>query len=344
MNRSWIRRFALALFALLLVPAAAIAGEFPEPKPVPEPRCRYLEEGPPGRRGNVLLIDYSMDVFVRREGLEIVVFNRNGGGLTQVPCEGGVPTVFSIDRLIYRPFVGAHALHLDLEQGVMAPGASREPGGDEIEIEVDFPETKPQRRSSVTVLGADGPERMRAGVTRAGRIGVNLGVLRDGPRRDADLIVRQVTPFNLKLMGGDGQDTLSSAGIGPRSFGAVTSVLLRGGGDSDHLRGGPRRDLIEGGDDGDVLYGRGGDDRLTGGEGGDLVIGGEGDDDIAGGGTEPSLDFLFGGRGRDSLNAIDGILDRLDCGPGGPDHAYIDTSDEWSRETCEKQHGPGAPR
>lgn len=115
-----------------------------------------------------------------------------------------------------------------------------------------------------------------------------------------------------------------------------------GGEEGDTIYAGPERDVVDGGGGNDTIHGEAGRDRLQGGEGSDRLFGGAGDDELGGGSDEggPYFDFLSGGGGRDSLRAIDGNRDRLICG-GGPDNAWVDPFDEWSRSTCEKPHGPG---
>jgi glucose/arabinose dehydrogenase len=80
-----------------------------------------------------------------------------------------------------------------------------------------------------------------------------------------------------RVLGGSGPDQLTAA---------HRRVRLIGGGSADVLRGSPQDDVLEG---------REGDDELEGGDG---------------------HDELEGGDGGDLLRALDGIRDRLLCGPG----------------------------
>lgn len=66
-----------------------------------------------------------------------------------------------------------------------------------------------------------------------------------------------------------------------------------------------------------------GDDRLEGGADADVLNGEDGDDSLFG---EPGRDELLAGRGDDFVYAVDGAVDKVDCGPGN-DAASLDESD-----------------
>jgi hypothetical protein len=134
--------------------------------------------------------------------------------------------------------------------------------------------------------------------------------------------------------------------------------------DDDRLRGGEGVDLIRAlaGDDkvlgwaaGDCLYGGPGDDFLLGNSGGDLISGGPGDDRILGGLPEfdphrgrdtisggPGRDTIFAGAADDVVRAADGERDRVDCGGGRHDVAFVDAPDDVSG--CETVHVVRPPR
>ncbi len=337
------RLLMLTLVGLLTVATAAVAAEFPAPKPIPEPRCRHLDLGEPGPRGDQLLIDHSMDVYLSREGPDIVILNRNSGRLSPISCEGGSATVDSIDRIVYRPVKGAHQLNIDGSGGRFAPGAAPEPGADEIEIAIDFPPTKPHRLSSIRILATPGGDAIGIGAIRGERTGVDLDADGHRPHADADVIVSASSPTKFQIVGGEGDDTISSAGVGGLFIGPLPArnLVLRGGGGADLLLGGLRRELMDGGAGDDVLYGRGGADSLTGGEGGDRGFGGPGDDRLATGGGG-AFDYLSGGSGKDAIGALDGDGDRVRCGDG-VDNVWLDPVDAWRDAGCEKLHGPGFP-
>ncbi|HWT91206.1 MAG TPA: hypothetical protein VN179_08830 [Solirubrobacterales bacterium] len=326
----------------------------PEP-PVPPPGCRYVEAGRPGPVGNRLLIDRNVGgVGLRREGAAIVVYSPYNDKSAVVDCEGPQATVRNIDRVVYAPPGGgdppriAHQLRVDLSGGPFLPGASndRVPGGREIEIFADFPREPPNKWSSIYVTGSDVGDSIRIGGLSGGRTGLNLDMRHDHYLYDADLIVSAARDAHFQLEGGEGRDHFGAAGKGREFKGPIRQwhLVVRGGGGRDIVYAGPQRDVIDGGTDSDMIHGREGNDRLTGGEGFDFVYGGTGDDQISGGSDEarPFHDHLVGGSGRDWLYSRDGNEDYVECGTG-PDHAYVDAIDEWSRASCEKQHGPDFP-
>jgi Tol biopolymer transport system component len=73
----------------------------------------------------------------------------------------------------------------------------------------------------------------------------------------------------------------------------------------------------------DLLLGLGGSDVLVGGFGADILYGGPGADWLLG---NAGKDIMKGGRGADHLNALDGLRDVVDCGPG-PDVVQADRRD-----------------
>jgi hypothetical protein len=103
--------------------------------------------------------------------------------------------------------------------------------------------------------------------------------------------------------------------------GTSHNEIWEGGGLDDVLRAGLGDDHLfgEGGDD--VLHGQTGDDVLDGGPGDDLLRGGYGND------------RLRGGPGDDLVQARDGMVDSIDCGPGN-DRASVDPEDRVTR--CER--------
>lgn len=89
----------------------------------------------------------------------------------------------------------------------------------------------------------------------------------------------------LLLLGGDADDTLTSAILG------------------DTVRGGAGTDRITGADGGDVLDGGSGNDTMFGGGGADSLLGGSGNDDLSGNDGD---DTLRGGLGADRLQGQNG--------------------------------------
>ena len=94
---------------------------------------------------------------------------------------------------------------------------------------------------------------------------------------------------------------------------ALAGVELGGGGDNT-LRGSGRADRLAGFNGADTLYGGAGDDTLYGGAGKDEIYGAAGGDDV------------LAGAGDDFVEAKDGAVDRVGCGPGD-DSASVDRED-----------------
>jgi RTX calcium-binding nonapeptide repeat (4 copies) len=331
----------------LLLPMSS-AKASPEP-PVPAEGCRNVEAGRPGPIGNRLLIDTDAKIGLRREGDAIAVFEPLNPEKPPHVCEGPPATVHSIDRIIYRPPGGgdppriAHRLEIDQTNGFMQPGASDEPGGDEIEIYAEFPPEPHDKWTNIFVRGGEMADRMRIGGLGRGRSGVNLDLGRDGRHPDVDLVVAAATDAHFKVIGGGGGDRIEATARGTEFEGPLPqrTLSLIGDDGNDWLVGGGERNLVQGGAGNDVIYGGDGKDRLEGGDGDDRAFGGAGDDEMRGGFdvTAPYSDLLSGGKGRDSLRALDGNADQLTCG-AGPDNVWVDGFDGWSRSTCEKPHGP----
>src|SRR6185295_8778534 len=82
----------------------------------------------------------------------------------------------------------------------------------------------------------------------------------------------------------------------------------------------------------DTIDGGAGDDNLNGGNGGDTITGGPGKDTIVGDATAGGC-YVIGYLGtckspwgNDTINAVDGEVDSVDCGPG-QDTANVDAID-----------------
>jgi Ca2+-binding RTX toxin-like protein len=90
------------------------------------------------------------------------------------------------------------------------------------------------------------------------------------------------------------------------------------------LTGTNQKDRIYGLGAADTIAGRAGNDDCYGGSGFDEVSCGNGNDRIDGGFGE---DVLSGGPGNDTILAADGRVDRVDCGLGDNDTAYVDEED-----------------
>ncbi|KQT51006.1 hypothetical protein ASG43_07115 [Aureimonas sp. Leaf454] len=164
-----------------------------------------------------------------------------------------------------------------------------------------------------------------------------------------DLLDGSRSTANLKLQGGEGDDTLIGGSGRDEIFGGAGADKLYGGDGDDVIRADADDTVIDGGAGRDILYVQGtkgltldlakasieevvggvGDDRLDGsrstanlklqgGEGDDTLIGGSGRDEIFGG---ADADKLYGGDGDDVIraDADDTVID----GGGGRDILYV---------------------
>lgn len=104
------------------------------------------------------------------------------------------------------------------------------------------------------------------------------------------------------------------------------AAVKKGSTGPDSLVGTPRADTITGLAGNDSLYGKSGADKL---------LGGPGDDRLRGDGGQ---DKLMGGAGDDLLLAKDGVVDKVNCGPGADDIAVVDSVDLASAD-CEQKVG-----
>lgn len=103
---------------------------------------------------------------------------------------------------------------------------------------------------------------------------------------------------------------------------------IDGGNGSDIIKGGARDEYISGGGStgGDTLWGRGGSDTLDGNEGNDILVGHEG------------YDTFYGDGGDDSISALDGGEDWIDCGSSAFDTLFTTDGSEIDYEyagSCE---------
>lgn len=148
-----------------------------------------------------------------------------------------------------------------------------------------------------------------------------------------------ITPADLRLTGGEQNDTIQGTSGHDSLLGFEGDDSLRGGSGADTLDGGSGHDTLLGGpgddsligasgrdslmgDDGaDTLDGGTSPDTLTGGLGDDSLLGGDGKDLLRGGNDDDTLDggigfdALWGEFGDDSLSGGDGS-DRLGGGSG----------------------------
>jgi hypothetical protein len=301
--------------------------------------CAVDSRGPAGPQGDVLRVsDTSQSVtHIYRDEDRIVVFNN--ADREPAVCAGAAPTVFNIDRIAYSSRSGVPFINY-LGDGPLGPGATPEPGADEIEVDIN----ETYKPKALNVAGTERGERIEVGQLGRRRIGVNLNARVDGGSQDADVTLRarRSDELTLKTVGKGGDDTLSA--LGGRAFtGALASakrLSMNGGPGDDVLRGGPFRDLLRGDTGNDRMFGGRGRDRLSVGPGRDLAKGGKGPDlivnvsSVGGVPDDRAPDRVFGGPGKDSIDVAQELPgDRVACGRGRDD-AFRDRGD--SVRGCEK--------
>lgn len=123
--------------------------------------------------------------------------------------------------------------------------------------------------------------------------------------------------------GTDNDDTAPGSDAGDRLLGYARADSLAGFGGEDCLAGGSGSDTLDGGD---------GDDRLEGGDDHDTLAGDAGSDVLYG---DRGRDRTFAGAGDDTIDAADGAIDRVGCGPG-VDRVRADVFDRL-RGGCERK-------
>jgi Ca2+-binding RTX toxin-like protein len=295
--------------------------------------CQIASGGVAGIEGNVLKVsDTSESVtHIYRDGDEIVIFNNADSD--PAVCARGIPTVFNIDRIEYRTSSGVPFINY-LGNGPLEPGATDEPGGDEIEITV-IEDYEPK---VVNVGGGPEADRIEIGQRNHRRVGINLNAQADGDSQDVDLSapIAKGEQVYLRVVAKGGDDELSALGAPgyPEPVLAAERLVMTGGPGNDILNGGPSRDALSGNDGNDQLFGGRGRDKLLVGPGRDLANGGKGGDDIENqsdvGGIAPDLfpDQIFGGAGNDSISVGQQLRgDRVDCGAGRRDDVFKDAGD-----------------
>jgi Ca2+-binding RTX toxin-like protein len=156
------------------------------------------------------------------------------------------------------------------------------------------------------------------------------GVADDGEVGEGD----NIAPAVEMIYGGSADDNLRASAL-KGSYGDDTLTVSEGEG---LVFGGWGDDTIVGGPNGDTVYGEKGNDTIQGRAGNDYILGGPGNDTLRGEGGSDLIygnegrdvlfggvghDRLFGGLGNDTLQARDGLRDRLHGGPG-TDRARID--------------------
>lgn len=308
--------------------------------------CANLEAGPAGPAGNRLRIsDHSVGAILFRNGSDIGV-QAFDGPRTLLTCSGAAPTVDNIDRVDYTGTGRYSGLWLDQNgayvfhphtSGLLAPGATPEPGGDEIEVYV-------HRLHEVLIEGRATSDNIELGNRSGNSSAVNLDVTEDGAHPDADVFVpgpRSRT--QIRVVGRGGNDRISGGGHGPFA-GKLTidELTLVGVDGNDTLLGSPRHDRLSAGVGNDLMRGGRGHDSFVLGPGRDRGYGGAGHDEfridsnVGGTPADNAADLIVAGSGPDQVSSDgNGFADDVRCG-GGLDVAYVDFTDH--RRRCEQVH------
>ncbi len=110
---------------------------------------------------------------------------------------------------------------------------------------------------------------------------------------------------------------------------------------NDSITGTDRGDVVSARGGTDTVVGRGGDDELYGQPGGDSISGSEDDDDVYGDDGADNLngggiDELSGGNNNDTINALGGGRDSINCGLGSDDQVIADEVDGVNINDCGK--------
>lgn len=307
-------RRAVAIAALILASLAVTArpgagapaavGPFGE-------LCTYVEGGPPGPRGNrLVVVDEGTEPWLVRRGDEIRIREAALG------CSGPQATVHNVDRIVLK--VPYSNVTLDERRGAFAPGATGERSGSEIEIDIEG-------AVKLTVYGRRRPDSMQIGSRANGDYALNLDRAADGRAPDSDVFVRHDGFKALRVHAGQGDDMVDArrlTGIGDNVY-LKGRVRLFGGSGDDTILGGRGEEMLFDGPGNDLIRAGGGGDFVEFGPGRDTIYGGRGDDGLfyrlpleVSRGRRDLPDRLFGGPGADTISDDNGQADVIHCGPG----------------------------
>jgi hypothetical protein len=277
--------------------------------------CEYVQAGPPGPRGNQLIVIDPNSVTVYRRGDLIVVGNYGPR------CEGGRPTVHNVDRIVVH--AGGEGFRYNGRFGRLGPGATPESGRSEIELSVFA------RR--IDLQATRGDNWIVAKSRGGGRVSFDLdrGSGRAGHDFDITLFARYP---GIWVEGDDGNDTIDTRGLyGTERPGRLVGHAIRVDGDhgNDTILGGAEDEEVKADAGDDLVLAGGGDDEVDIGHGRDRAYGGQGDDRVGYEGYErftgwvaDAPDRLYGGPGNDRLDDLNHHVDLIRCGPGR-DHVEV---------------------
>ncbi|MGH2636375.1 MAG: calcium-binding protein [Actinomycetota bacterium] len=247
-----------------------------------------------------------------------------------VPCAGATSTVNNTDAISVHDPPGPDLANNEVRifnANQLAPGATPEPGTDDIETFVNLGpvgsmlRVRPDTGGGTFVFGADG-------------ININATAAEDVP--DADVTFTGSIP-SLSGFGLSGPDVMSAQGGSGTGSPLSQGIQLSGDSGSDTLSGGGGNDTVGGGTGPDDLEGRGGNDfvdgwvgenvGLSGGAGNDQLLPGAPGDPVNGGDGMDVVDYAFnltagasfddpgGGRGVETVLGTP-FDDVLRGGPG----------------------------
>ena len=219
-------------------------------------------------------------------------------------------------------------------------------GADEV-LGGDGNDTIESNRAADTIRGEAGDDSLSAGKEEPEPNAAD--VVDGGPGNDriADLVPDYGRGFDdnvsitLDNQANDGEPGEGDNVIGVEKFNIVANfatvvgtdaaedVFVEANGSSIKGLGGNDRLVAWDGNDG--IEGGAGDDFLQGGFGNDTLDGGPGTDQFLGDRTESNVFAV----GNDTIHAVDGNAEQIDCGIGGGDIANADASDVVS-STCEQ--------
>lgn len=159
---------------------------------------------------------------------------------------------------------------------------------------------------SLTING-DRPEDSIGAISSADLITVTsldaglAAVLTINGGEDNDVVNTSAVAYPVTLLGGNGDDSLTSGAGNDFQHGGHGEDTLMGNGGDDTLNGGDSNDTIFGGGGNDLIGGGARDDSIDGGTGDDLIWG-DSDFDLAG----KRIELLFVFHGRDTIDGGDG--------------------------------------
>jgi hypothetical protein len=277
-------------------------------------RCEYVQAGPPGPKGNMLVV--VDDAFwIERDGNEIAVRHLFG-----TRCVGGQATVNNVDRIVLRGDMEGEGAGIDESEGPFGPGATREGSGSEIEISFSG--------RILEYRGSRGPDRIVTRTLPGGRVALNLNPGADGRAPDYDVIVTDGVPEVLKVRGYKGDDRIDArrlTGMGDHQLRRV--IRLFGDAGDDTILGSPGGEWrLQDGPGDDLVFAGGGFDSVDFGRGRDTIYGGPGGDDLIystwerfTGQPDDAPDRIFGGGGEDQIIDLNGHSDLIRCGSARDD-------------------------